>query len=84
MGGFQKEHGILYALRQAHPLLLQLTRRLDFSLRSIKYRQSPQHREKLRSLSYLPAQFQRSGIGFSHFRGGITLGGDQRSAQGKL
>ena len=79
------EHNcFLGALGQAQAMFRQLARGSMFRPRGIKDPHSPEHGEKLRSLTGLPAQFPRSGIHVSHFGRGKSLGGDQRSTQGEL
>src|SRR5262249_33839394 len=71
--GLQEEIRILWTLGQGEKLLRQLVCRLMLRSHRIKHKQSPQHREELRSLAYLLAQLPCPSIGLFYFRGRIAL-----------
>src|SRR5712692_5413300 len=62
----QEQRGVLYALGQAEELLCQRARCLVLPSHMIKRKQSPQHREELKSFPQVLAQLTRPGVGSSH------------------
>ena len=76
--------GVLLALGQAEELLRQLPGLRQLPPRFIHHPQPSQHREELWRLPQLLTQRSGPGEGVFHFRGRLTLGGDQRLTEGDL